>query len=166
MTNYFQLFHFEIGFDIDLSELKSRYQQLQKLTHPDLFVNASEQEKRLYMQKNAQVNDAYQVLSSPVLRAEHILSLQNVALPDPNATLGDTDFLMQQMELREAMQEANSAEQIQALKAQISAQQKDLEAQIKQSLQAKSDEANEQASQALTKLKFFTKLILELDERS
>ena len=165
MTDYFALYNLPHAFQIDESLLKQRYQQLQKLTHPDRFASASEQEKRLYMQKNAQVNDAYYVLKTPVKRGEHLLALRQFPLPDEQATMGDTEFLMQQMELREALDDADNQQQLEAFIKSVESLDEDLTQQIEQALSAQDHASNEAAASALTKLKFLNKLAAEADNK-
>ena len=103
--NYFELFNIPVSFDVDLSVLPQTYQQLQRLTHPDKFASGSDQQKLVAIQKNAQVNDAYSVLKSPLSRAEYLLSLRGIDLQHEQQTIKDTTFLMQQMEWREELAE-------------------------------------------------------------
>ncbi|MFC3121137.1 Fe-S protein assembly co-chaperone HscB [Agaribacter flavus] len=165
MTNYFTLFNIPVDFNVDLVALKSKYQTLQKLTHPDRFVNASDQEKRLYMQKNAQINDAYHVLTSPVKRGEHILQVRGFSLVDENATLGDNSFLMQQMLLREQLQDAHDAESFSNFELELTQITADLCEQVETALAESNDNGNKKAADALTKLKFLIKLSSEADAR-
>ncbi|MFQ3197153.1 MAG: molecular chaperone HscB [Paraglaciecola sp.] len=67
--NYFELFNLSPVFHLDTTQLAKTYQTLQLLTHPDKFATAGDRDKRIALQKNAQVNDAYQVLKSPLSRA-------------------------------------------------------------------------------------------------
>ncbi|MFT6990731.1 MAG: molecular chaperone HscB [Paraglaciecola sp.] len=114
--NYFELFNIPVSFDVDLSVLPQTYQQLQRLTHPDKFASGSEQQKLVAVQKNAQVNDAYSVLKSPLSRAEYLLSLRGIDLQHEQQTIKDTAFLMQQMEWREELAEiAEQADPLSAL---------------------------------------------------
>ena len=67
--NHFELFGFPLVFDIDQTQLAERYRELQRSLHPDRFANASEQERRVSVQKAAQVNEAFQTLKAPLARA-------------------------------------------------------------------------------------------------
>jgi len=100
--NFFELFRLSPGYLIDVSELASRYRELQQVVHPDRFANASEQERRLSMQAAAHVNEAFQTLKSPLLRARYLLELQGVAVDQPLTM--PADFLMEQIDLREQLQ--------------------------------------------------------------
>lgn len=103
--NHFELFGLSCQFELDGSSLSSQFRELQRRFHPDKFAIASEQDRRLAVQKAAQINDAYQTLSDPVRRAEYLLSLNGIELRDEQQTMQDPEFLMQQMELREELEE-------------------------------------------------------------
>lgn len=107
--NYFELFALPRSFELDLSELKARYLDLQRAVHPDKFANASERERLLAVQKTAQINDGFAVLKSPITRAEHLLLLAGIELAHEHQTLKDPMFLIQQMELREQLAEISEA---------------------------------------------------------
>jgi len=101
--NHFSLFEISPGFDIDLSELTKRYRDLQNAVHPDKFSNSADQEKLQAVQRAAQVNDAFSVLKSPLLRAQYLLKLNGVTAEN-NGTISDPMFLMQQMDIRESLE--------------------------------------------------------------
>ena len=104
---HFELFELPVSFDIDLQDLSQRYRKLQRVVHPDKFANASDRERRLSVDKAATVNDAYQILKSPQRRARYMLELQFVSFDDEKDMALDPAFLMEQIELREALQELN-----------------------------------------------------------
>ena len=103
----------KLVFDVDLNHLSQSYQTLQKAVHPDRFAHASSQEQLLAVQKSAEINDAYQTLKQPLKRAEYILTLRGVEMPNEQQSFSDThSFLMQQMELREMLGEVKFADDI------------------------------------------------------
>jgi len=93
---------------MDLSHLHSEQQRLQAIFHPDRFVNASEQEKRLSVQQASWVNEAYETLATPVKRARYLLQLRGLELNDESETTSDTTFLMEQISIREEIDECHS----------------------------------------------------------
>ncbi len=101
--NYFDLFDIDIGFDIDKSALQARQQQLQARFHPDRFVTASDQDKRLSVQQASRVNEAYQTLIDPVKRSRYLLEVSGIEIDNDSETTSDTAFLMEQIELREKL---------------------------------------------------------------
>jgi molecular chaperone HscB len=165
MMNYFELYNLPEQFAIDLIKLKDHYQTLQKLTHPDRFVSASEQQKRMYLSKNSQVNDAYSVLKSPVSRGEHLLIVRGVELPSEQNTVGDVDFLMEQIEWRESLEDASTEEALEKLLTDnfdvLLAQEKV----ICELLSHNKEEDNQSAAQELAKMKFMLKLANEIETK-
>jgi len=106
--NYFELFGLDLKFDIDLKQLHSEQQRLQAIFHPDRFVRASDQEKRLSVQQASWVNEGYETLSNPVRRARYMLQLSGLELNDESETTSDTGFLMEQIAIREEIDECHS----------------------------------------------------------
>ena len=165
--NYFQLFAIEVSFDVDLNHLSQSYQTLQKAVHPDRFAHASSQDQLLAVQKSAEINDAYQTLKQPLKRAEYILTLRGVDMPNEQQSFSDTRFLMQQMELREMLGDVkfsddpesafNHAQQVLAQEYQ------QLVDTMQQQILENNTAANTLACDNLRKLKFYQKLNIELD---
>lgn len=103
--DYFTLFALPIHYSVNTNELASRYQELQKQYHPDRFAACSERERLQAVQQAATINDAYQTLKHPLKRAEYMLSLQGFDLNSEQYTMHDTDFLMEQLTLREELEQ-------------------------------------------------------------
>ena len=104
--NYFSLLGLPISFTVDKKNLINNYHGIQKSIHPDKFANATDLERRLSVQKAAQINDALQTLKNPLLRSIYILSLYGIELGENNNSI-DPAFLMEQMELREALSQVS-----------------------------------------------------------
>ncbi len=108
--NYFELFGIPPTFDVDRAALHAAQQRLQANCHPDRFANASNREKRLSVQTAAWVNQAFDTLRDPVKRSRYLLELEGAELPDDSATTSDGAFLMEQLELREALERCRDAD--------------------------------------------------------
>jgi len=164
--NYFELFSLSPSFDVDTAILAERYRDLQRAVHPDKFANASEQDKRLSVQRTAQINDAFQTLKNPIQRAEHLLALKGLELSHESTTLKDTQFLMQQMEWRESLEEVSDSDdpeaEIEALYASFEAFAKPITAALKVLLLSDLVAEHLQAAEQIRKLKFMAKLQDEL----
>jgi len=107
--NYFELFGLAEQFSLSPKIIKERYLKLQQAHHPDRFVHASEQEKRLASDESAYINLAYKTLLDPVLRALYLLRLRGVEYnPEASVSL-PADFLMEQMALREELDDLKSS---------------------------------------------------------
>ncbi|GAB2689564.1 co-chaperone HscB [Aliiglaciecola aliphaticivorans] len=165
--NFFTLFGLPETYHIDNAKLANVYQSLAKVTHPDKFSNAGGQEKLMAVQKNAQINDGYQILKNPLSRAEHMLELRGISLQHETQTMQDPAFLMQQMEWREQLSEVESAgdpEQIlQALDEEVAIHTKQHFKTLQELLEQQNDEANNLAAAEVRKLKFLNKLHKEIE---
>ena len=100
--NDFEVFELPPSFDLDADNLIQRYRALQSAVHPDRFATGSDVERRMAVQLTARVNEAYQVLLSPLKRIRCLLELAGVDVSAETATM-DMDFLEQQIELREQL---------------------------------------------------------------
>ncbi len=107
-ADFFSLFELPKSFRLSLSELDSRYRDIQAQVHPDRFVNAGDAERRLSMQWATHANEAYQTLKKPLERAKYMLQQAGVDIQAENNTAMPVDFLMEQMEWREAVMDARS----------------------------------------------------------
>jgi len=103
-SNFFELFGLPVSYDVDLNQVQKHYMVLQKQVHPDKFVSGSDQEKRLSMQQTSWINEAQATLKDPVLRAHYLLQLNGADENNDTATTMDAAFLMQQLEMRERLE--------------------------------------------------------------
>ena len=167
--NYFELFALPVSFDVDISSLSARYQDLQRSTHPDKFTNATDRERRLSMQQASIINEAYQTLKDPLKRAQYLLSLNNVDVNSESNTVMDTAFLMQQMELREALDDIMGASEpltaLETFSAGIEAQIRDLISQCQSCFSDNTPDSLKQAEVLTLQLQFLYRLREEAEDR-
>lgn len=121
-NNYFELFELPVQFDVLQDQLDTRFRSLQRYLHPDKFAAAADAEKRWSMQAASFVNEAYQTLCSPLKRASYLLTLNGITLDEETDTQMSPMFLMEQMELREALADAPDATDPYAALDKIAAQ--------------------------------------------
>ena len=161
--NYFEIFQMPASYQVDTDSLADRYRELQLSVHPDKFADASDQEKRLAVQWATQVNAAYVTLNEPLKRAIYLLEMSNTNI-EHNPTL-DPMFLMEQIELREALEEIEASgedglAQLDQYKSGVSnvfeGLQRDFEAQINDSIV--------EAEQTVYKMQFVHKLLAEANQ--
>jgi molecular chaperone HscB len=129
MQNHFDLFQLPARFTLDMGALDAAYRDVQGQVHPDRFVNATDAEKRVAMQWATRANEAYQTLKNPQKRARYLCEQNGVDLQAESNTAMPMEFLMQQMEWREALGEARAAKDVEALES--------LDAQVKQEREAR-----------------------------
>ena len=106
--NHFELFGITPAFAIDVAALDIAYREVQREVHPDRFANASDAEKRLAAQWATQANEAYRTLKSPLNRGRYFLKVHGIDTEEERNTAMPLEFLMQQMEWREAVVEAKA----------------------------------------------------------
>ncbi|MET0048336.1 MAG: co-chaperone HscB [Sedimenticola sp.] len=160
--NYFELFGLSAGYIIDTEQLAGRYRELQRVVHPDRYASASEQERRLSMQGATRINEAFDTLKDPILRARYLLSLNGIDVDAQKETTQDTAFLMEQLELREQLEEAKQAEDpyevITDLMNGINRKINTLVGQMAVQFEAATPDQLEQAREILRKMQFLQKL--------
>lgn len=161
--DFFSLFGLPANFQIDSAVLEQSYRALQSQVHPDKFSHLSEAERRLSMQWATRVNEAYQTLRSPLNRARYLLSLQGVDTQEESNTAMPIDFLMQQMEWREALADAKQAKNADMLD-KIEQQAQFMQRVLEQELAGALDNAHDYvaASGIVRKLKFIEKIAEEI----
>ena len=115
MQNHFELFQLPQRFAVENEALEKAYREVQNRVHPDKFANATDTEKRIAMQWATRANEAYQTLKSPFKRAAYLCELNGIDLQTESNTAMPREFLMQQMEWREALEEAKAGKNIDAL---------------------------------------------------
>ena len=109
--DYFQLFGLTPAFDVDVADLAARYRVLQQKFHPDRFSAVSAAEARAAAQVSAEINAGYNILRDPVQRAGFMLERRGKDKQALERTPVAGEFLMQQIELREAVQALNPDDQ-------------------------------------------------------
>lgn len=152
---YFALFGLSPSFDIDATQLKQKYRQLQQLHHPD-HAEAPEQA----LAQSSQINHAYQTLSAVDSRAAYLLQLQQQD-HHLEQSIGDLDFLQHALELREQLEEAESAEQLESLRTEVQQWLQSLSREFKIDYQ---EQDWAEARDTTRKLRFMQKVLADIDK--
>ena len=162
---HFQLFDLPATFAIDTGRLDQHYRTLQSEVHPDRFAAATPAERLHSIQLATQVNEAYQTLKSPLSRARYLLHLHGIDTQEETNTAMPAAFLMQQMEWREAIEEATDAADVDALDRLLREMRHEGRA-LEQQLQLMLDEQRnfEGAAEAVRKLRFLDKVRVEIEQ--
>ena len=161
MKNHFELFGLSPAYALDLEHLDRAYRDIQSKVHPDRFAHAGDAERRASMQMTTQVNEAYRTLKSPVQRAKYILELNGIDVGFETNTAMQKDFLVEQMEMREQLEEARSADALGLLQEHLSQQKKTLEQEIKEQVDDRRNFAA--ASDLVRKLVFLERFGEDID---
>ena len=115
----FELFSLRQQFAQDRTAIDVRWKNLQREAHPDKFAAQGAAAQRLAMQWSVRINEAYQRLKDPLKRAAYLCELNGAPVNAENNTAMPADFLMQQMQWRESLEEAENLEILEQIGLQV-----------------------------------------------
>lgn len=137
----FTLFGLPQRHALDRAELDARRRDLQARVHPDRFASEGAAAQRVAMQWAVRVNEAYQRLKDPLSRGAYLCELRGAPVAAESNTAMPAAFLMQQMEWREALEDAQGVDPVQALDDDVAAQERSMLARLTQLLDDEGDAA-------------------------
>ncbi|MDR1936834.1 MAG: Fe-S protein assembly co-chaperone HscB [Candidatus Accumulibacter sp.] len=164
-ADHFTLFGLAPFFRVDLPALDKRFRELLARVHPDRFTQAGASERRASLQWATRINEAYQTLKIPLSRARYLLDRAGRGVDQDNNTVMPPEFLMEQMEWREAVAEARAARE--------AAELEQLHYRVKQRMNKGYDQLAEllddrrdyaAAAERVRRLMFLEKLLFEIDD--
>ena len=141
-NNHFSLFGLPERFSIDRAALDRAYRNVQAQVHPDRFAGGGAAEQRVALQWATRANEAYRVLRDPLQRAIYLCTLRGQDPADERDTRMSQDFLMQQLEWREALDEArqsSGSEAVESLRGRVDATRNTLVGEVEQALDRDDD---------------------------
>ena len=151
------------GFDLEPDQLQKQYFGFQRRLHPDRFATRSPKERALSQQQATALNEAYEVLKDPLRRAAYLLRLAGrVVNVEEAATVNDPVLLMEAMEMREALEEAETADDVAELSAKAEA---DVASCVRSLSKAFAADDLDAAGSLTTRLKYLGKLAEEAKAR-
>ncbi len=157
--DHFTRFGLERTFLIDVDAIEATYLKQQQLLHPDRFASKSAREQALSSQQAATLNGAFETLKNPVARAEYLMRL---AGHEPEGgeghTVNDPELLMEAMEMREALHDADDRN---AVDAMIKDTRKAARACEKDVAEALEQNAYDRAKKLTTRLRYLMKMTEE-----
>jgi molecular chaperone HscB len=115
----FELFGLPERFEQERDAIDARWKQLQREAHPDRFAAQGAAAQRVAMQWSVRINEAYQRLKEPIKRAAYLCELRGAPISAENNTAMPAQFLVEQMEWREALDEARGQKDLDALEEQL-----------------------------------------------
>jgi len=166
-VDFFDLLGVERNYRMDDARLTTAYRSLARNIHPDRFAGASDSSGSLATRLSAEVNQAYNVLRDPVLRADYLLC--KAGGPDAT-TVRDVpgDLLAEVLMIREEMDAARSegdAAALERLRASLADRR---EATVEQlgidaaRLAAADDAARREFRKRINSIKYFDNLLSDL----
>ncbi len=161
--NDFDLFGVPQRFAQERAELDARWRALQAEVHPDRFASEGAAAQRIAVQWAVRVNEAYQRLKDPLKRAANLCELAGQRIDAENNTAMPGAFLMQQMEWREALDEAKTVTDVEALAGQVAAARGDALQRLQRLFDDDHDAAA--AAQQVRALMFIERFAEDVDRR-
>ncbi len=159
----FELFGLATQFAQDRVAIDSRWKDLQREAHPDKFAAQGAAAQRVAMQWSVRINEAYQRLKDPLKRAAYLCELQGAPIRAEDNTAMPADFLMQQMEWREALDDAHSEADLDSLNQVLDSSRKQILGQIE--LLLDSQKAPALAAGQVRALMFVERFARDVEER-
>ncbi|HXM94941.1 MAG TPA: Fe-S protein assembly co-chaperone HscB [Candidatus Dormibacteraeota bacterium] len=108
-TDYFTFLSFPRKLWIEMDLIEQKFLQLSWKLHPDKFVNASERERELSLERSSQLNDAYRVLRDPIARVEYLLAIEGMRKEGQQKQQAPPELLEEVFELNESLDELREA---------------------------------------------------------
>lgn len=162
--NYFELFAIPESFEVSLELLTDRYQGFQSQWHPDRFASVEENRKLQAVQVSSWLNQAYEVLKNPLSRAAYLMKLRGCDIETVNQQDLGAGLLMEQMLLREALEELpddeSALDTLEAIKREVRQKIQDCEQSFSAQLQRNEIDA---AKKSFHRLQFLVKLFKEIE---
>lgn len=159
----FALFDLPHQFAQDPAQIDERWKALQRQAHPDKFAAHGAAAQRLALQWSVRINEARQRLRDPLKRATYLCELRGQAIEAESNTAMPADFLMQQMQWREELDEADTPAQLQALAADVQQAQAAALQTLTQTIDQEQDFAA--AAQQVRRLMFMRRFALDVQNR-
>ena len=159
----FELFGLEMRFAQDRSRIDTRWKDLQREAHPDKFAAQGAAAQRVAMQWSVRINEAYKRLKDPLKRASYLCELNGAPVNAEDNTAMPASFLMQQIEWREALDDAATVPALIELGSAVNAAKKALLINCERCLDVLGDYAR--AVQEVRALMFVERFASDLDAR-
>jgi len=159
----FELFGVPRRFAQDRAVVDARWRTLQGEVHPDKFAAEGGAAQRVAMQWAVRVNEAYQRLKDPLKRAAYLCELQGEPVDAENNTAMPPAFLMQQMEWREALDDAAAVDDVEALSDEVAAHRTKALDELARSLDERGDP--KAAAQQVRALMFVERFAQDIERR-
>jgi molecular chaperone HscB len=160
----FELFGMPRRFEQDAAQLDARWKELQRQAHPDRFAVQGAAAQRVAMQWSVRINEAYRRLQEPLARAAYLCELGGAPVQAEDNTAMPAAFLMQQMEWREALDDAASEQDVETLRASVRAAEQETFARCAHDIDQTQDFSA--AAREVRALMFLARFALSVEQRA
>ena len=162
----FELFEISAKFalsELGRSALDAKWKDLQREAHPDKFAAQGSAAQRIAMQWSVRINEAYNRLKDPLKRATYLCELNGAPIEAHTNTAMPPAFMMMQIEWREALEEAETTEELEQIEHQTANYKQEQLLKIEQFIDVKHDYAA--AANEVRALMFVARFVGEIETR-
>jgi molecular chaperone HscB len=159
----FDLFGLPQRFAQDPAAIAARWKDLQREAHPDKFSGEGAAAQRAALQWSVRINEAYQRLKDPLRRAAYLCELRGAPIDPENNTAMPPEFLVEQMEWREALDEASAEADLDEISDRVAQRRREMLAHIGQLLDLEGDAPA--AAQEVRALMFIERFAEDVEAR-
>lgn len=161
----FSLFRLPKAFSVDVQDLERRWKEMQKQVHPDKFSMAGASAQRVAMQWSSRINEAYRRLKTPLSRAAYLCELLGAPIQAENNTAMPEAFLMEQMTLRESLEDAHSVGDFESLESLVQGAIAQRQSQCSRCLDGLSSAQPQMAAQEVRAWMFLDRFLQDIQKR-
>ncbi len=159
----FELFDIPAQFAQDRNLLDATWKELQRQAHPDKFAAQGAAAQRIAMQWSVRINEAYARLKDPLKRASYLCELNGAPINAHTNTAMPTDFMMMQIEWREALEDAKTVKDLDKIELETTNYERKVLSNIERLID---EEKNYQvASNEVRSLMFVARFVGEIEAR-
>ena len=159
----FELFEIPAQFAQDRSVLDAKWKDLQREAHPDKFAAQGAAAQRIAMQWSVRINEAYNRLKDPLKRATYLCELNGAPIEAHTNTSMPPAFMMMQIEWREALEDAETTEELEEIELKTANYKREQLSKIEQFIDEKRDYAA--AANEVRALMFVARFVGEIEAR-
>ena len=150
-------------FALERAALDARWKDLLREAHPDKFAVQGAAAQRVALQWSVRINEAYQRLKDPVRRAAYLCELGGVSIDAERNTAMPADFLMQQMQWRESLDDASAVAELEALHDEVAQARREALQACERAIDAQSQ--LDVAAQQVRRLMFIERFLQDIGQR-
>lgn len=116
--NYFELFDIPVQLKVNAASLSKKFFALSKQSHPDYYISESKEDQEEYLERSALINKAWKTFHSPEATIKYVLQEKGLLEEEEKYELPPA-FLMEIMEINEALMDSEDQNTSDNLKPKI-----------------------------------------------
>jgi molecular chaperone HscB len=157
---YFELFEIPVQLKVNTALLSKKFFELSKKYHPDYFANESEEIQAEVLEKSALLNKAWKTFQSTDATIKYVLQEKGLLEEEEKYEL-PPDFLMEVMDINEALMDADGLSVTSSLQITINNLQSDIYEPVKETVENYQDNTATEKELLQVKAYYYKKKYLD-----